>query len=139
MASIKVDYNKTLEQIDGEPTPVVIADTHVIETTSRLRKKPLKDFTVEDIRIMISQNFNLKILIPLAIAQLKLDIVSEGDFYPGDLLKSVLDSDRTYWEQNSDQWNLIKELYRTNRAIFESNNLYRSLRLSFDDFDRINP
>ena len=35
----------------------------LVKTCHTLRKKPLKDFTVEDLRIMIGQNIGLKYLI----------------------------------------------------------------------------
>jgi hypothetical protein len=50
----------------------------------------LDDFTVEDLRIMIGQKIGLLHLLPLAIKILKHDPLAEGDYYPGDLLTSVI-------------------------------------------------
>lgn len=56
----------------------------------RLRRKPLDQFVAEDLRIMIGQQIGLQYLLPRAIALLSADPLTEGDFYPGDLLKVVL-------------------------------------------------
>ena len=101
--------NKTIEQLEknkwGEPE----FQSHLVVTSHKLRKKKLKDFTVEDLRLMIGQNIGNQFLIPLAINHLRQDINSEGDFYPGDLLKSVLKSETSFWENNQ---NLKKEVVK---------------------------
>lgn len=59
-------------------------------------------FTVEDLRIMIGQNIGLKHLIPVALGHLERDPLSEGDFYPGDLLKAVLAAEAAYFTSEPD-------------------------------------
>ncbi len=39
-------------------------------------------------------------LIPLALETLTIDLFAEGDFYEGDLLKSVLEIDTKFWDNN---------------------------------------
>ncbi|MGK6351594.1 contact-dependent growth inhibition system immunity protein [Parapedobacter sp. DT-150] len=70
-------------------------------------KKPLNEFSAEDLRLMIGQGASLNYLIPLAFDFLKEDLLTEGDLYPSDLLKSVQSIDETFWESNP---NLRKEL-----------------------------
>jgi CDI immunity proteins len=60
-------------------------------------------YTVEDLRIMIGQNIGLQYLIPLALEHLRKDPLSEGDFYPGDLLKMVLSAEPDFWREHP-QW-----------------------------------
>ena len=72
-------------------------DSHLVTTIYKLRKKNLEEFTAEDLRIVIGQNFSLPILIPKAIDILEEDILAEGDFYPGDLLKNVLTITPKFW------------------------------------------
>jgi hypothetical protein len=62
------------------------------------------DFTIEDLRIMIGQNLSLEFLVPVAIGHLEVDPLSEGDFYPGDLLKAVLSIDPAFWKKHADLW-----------------------------------
>ena len=56
----------TLEQLDGQAWPKPEFDTQLVATCLRLRTKPLDQFTVEDLRIMISQKVGLLHLLPLA-------------------------------------------------------------------------
>ncbi|WP_421987939.1 contact-dependent growth inhibition system immunity protein [Roseivirga sp.] len=39
----------------------------------------------------------MKFLIPLALEELSINILAEGDYYCGDLLKVVLMSEETFW------------------------------------------
>ena len=67
-----------------------------------MRTKPLRDFTVEDLRIMIGQRVALNRLVPLALDRLRPDPLVERDYYPGDLLDSVLRVDTAFWEWSPD-------------------------------------
>jgi len=98
---------ETLENLEKEIWPNINPEdeSHLVRTCNRLRKIQLKDFEIEDLRIMIGQNIGLKFLMPLAIMKLNEDILVEGDFYPGDLLMTVLRSDKDFWESEPTFWN----------------------------------
>lgn len=132
-----ININKTLEQLDKQDFGKPTFDSYLVTTIHQLRKKPLKDFSVEDLRIIIGQNINLEILIPLAIERLRENILAEGDFYPGDLLKNVLDSDSVYWKKHREQWLAIKRLYSENLPTFESDYSLKQIRKSFECFEKI--
>jgi hypothetical protein len=95
--------DKSLQELEhadwGEPT----YDSHLVTTIHRLRRVPLRQFSVEDLRIMIGQNIGLQYLVPLALEHLRYDPLAQGDFYPGDLLKMVLSADARFW-QNHPEW-----------------------------------
>ena len=114
-----IDLEQSLEQIEkiywGEASYGSYLDT----TCHQLRAKPLKDFTIEDLRIMIGQNISLDILMPLAFERLKQNILAEGDFYPGDLLRAVLTSDPSYWVKNPVLHRRIIRLYKNNLPSME--------------------
>jgi len=82
----------------GEPT----YNSSLVTTCHRLRRKPLKDFTVEDLRIMIGQNIGLHFLLPLAIERLEENPLAAGDHYPGDLLASILRIEARFWRERPD-------------------------------------
>ena len=94
-----VDGSRTLDDLDppawGEPT----FDSHVVTTCHRLRRKPLREFSVEDLRIMIGQRIGLEWLVPVAIEVLERTPLAAGDFYPGDLLSSVLSVESDFWSR----------------------------------------
>ena len=72
-----------------------------------LRRKPIDEFTVEDLRLMIQQQIGLRYLVPIALQHLREDPLAEGDFYPGDLLGSILRVAGDFWQQKPD---LYREL-----------------------------
>jgi hypothetical protein len=135
--------NNTLEQLDkfdwGEPD----YDSYLVRTCHELRKKSLKDFTIEDLRIMIGQNINSEILIPLAIAQLKANIFAEGDYYEGDLLNNVLTSEKEYWLSNKKYWQIVCELFEQNIILLSQFDTTKEIKTSwienFKTFKEINP
>ena len=142
---MQVNLDESIEQIEneywGEPT----YDSHLVTTCHKLRKKPLKDFTVEDLRIMIGQNISLELLIPLAIERLKQNIMAEGDFYPGDLLQNVLRANESYWLQNPGLYNSLTKLYNNNLPSLEkrvgrsiTKSIFKGITESFEAFSKIN-
>jgi hypothetical protein len=94
----------TIEEIEGDPWPDPGPDsTHLIRRCTALRRKPLTDFTVEDLRIMIGQRICLPALLPRAVSILMRDPLVEGDYYPGDLLAVVVRLPADAWAGCADQ------------------------------------
>jgi hypothetical protein len=94
--------NATLEELErsdwGEPT----YDSHLVKECHRLRRVQLRLLTVENLRILIGQNIGLQFLVPLAIEKLEREPLAAGDFYPGDLLCSLLRVQPTYWQDDAE-------------------------------------
>lgn len=80
---------RTLEQIDGQRWPTVCCASYIEATVGQLRKKPLGQFTPEDLRMMIAQDVGADVLKPFVLAALADDPLAEGDYYPGDLLEAA--------------------------------------------------
>ena len=80
----------TLEELESEVWGEPEFDSSLVLTCHALRKKDLDQFTVEDLRIMVGQGVSMPILLPRAIAALERDPMAEGDFFPGDLLSSLI-------------------------------------------------
>lgn len=78
--------------------------TPLIEKCYALRRKPLDEFTVENLRLMIGQGIGLDHLVPLALERLKENPLAEGDMYPGDLLTAVLSAPVEFWRGNGELW-----------------------------------
>jgi hypothetical protein len=96
------ERNRSLQELDGQDWGEATFPSYLVRTCHALRRKPLRDFTVEDLRIMIGQNISLEYLVPLAIERLQHDPFAAGDFYPGDLLGSVLKVKFSFWKQRPD-------------------------------------
>ncbi|MEU7609124.1 contact-dependent growth inhibition system immunity protein [Micromonospora sp. NPDC049204] len=88
----------TIEQLERDVRPDLGPDaTSLTRRCTELRRTPLTEFTVEDLRIMLGQEIGVPALLPLAIQVLLRDPLAEGDYYPGDLLANVLRLPDTAW------------------------------------------
>ncbi len=105
---------KSLDSLEKNTWPALSSDegSYLIKTCNALRKKQLQDFTTEDLRIMIGQEIGLYFLMPLAIETLAGNLFAEGDMYEGDLLKSVLDVDTKFWDNNKNYWQQLNDLFK---------------------------
>jgi hypothetical protein len=94
------DRRKSLQELDqdnwGEPS----YDSLLVKTVHQLRRKPLAEFTVEALRIMIGQKISLSFLIPLAVERLEEEPLAAGHYYPGDLLHAVLLAGKPFWARS---------------------------------------
>lgn len=108
--NITFDTTKTLEQLENSDWGEPDFDSYLVTTMYRLRRKPLNEFTVEDLRIMIGQQTGLRYLLPLAIQQLGQDPLVAGDFYRGDLLKNVLGIEPGFWKDHPELYWEVHEI-----------------------------
>jgi hypothetical protein len=90
------------------------ADTSLVKSCATLRNKVLQEYTVEDLRLSIGQGIGLLWLIPLALVRLQQNLLSEGDYYPGDLLKSVSQVPDSYWREHLTALRIFVQLLETN-------------------------
>ena len=105
----------TIEEIENEYWGIAPEDSSgLVMTVHKLRKKKISEFDVEDLRLMIGQDIALETLVPIAIERLKENIFSEGNYYPGDLLKNVLTAKKDFWAANP-------QLKQQVIALFEEN------------------
>lgn len=109
--------------------------TKLVERCFKFRKIPLKDLTIEEIRTLIGQQIGLDFLLPIAYEHLEKNILSEGDFYEGDLLESVLRTNKDYWLSHLEHYQALK--------LIINNNIYhitdKKLINSIDQFFNIIP
>jgi len=131
------DYLKTLEQLENDRWGILDDASHLITTCHRLRQIPLKELSIENLRIMIGQNISLDILIPMAIAELGKNILAEGDFYPGDLLENVLRSDPSFWKQNPKVWRSMRDLFLEKNSLPEGEVISNKTQNLFAEFEKL--
>ena len=116
---MKIDTSKTLEQLESDIWIEPEFKSNVVLECYRLRKIPIGHFTVENLRIMISQNIGLQYLIPFAIIELQKDILAEGDYYEGDLLTAVARIHADFWTQYPDLKEKLRTLINNNRQLIQ--------------------
>ncbi|MFE9801685.1 contact-dependent growth inhibition system immunity protein [Streptomyces goshikiensis] len=76
------------------------AETRLMATVRELRRKPIGELTIEDMRLLIWQDVGLAHLLPLAVEVLRVDPLAEGDMYEGDLLAAVLTLNPEVWRES---------------------------------------
>jgi hypothetical protein len=134
--------SKTLETLENDYWGEAKYSSHLFTTCHKLRKKIINDFSIEDLRIMIGQNIGLEFLIPIALDKLTENILSEGDFYEGDLLLNVLRSDSSYWKLNKNDWEAMCYLFEQKRHILDNSDNIESIKndwyTAYSEFEKIN-
>jgi hypothetical protein len=88
---------KSLQELEAEAWEPPAYDSYLVQTIHRLRTVPLKQYGIEDLRIMIGQGIGLPYLIPIALEHLEQHPFAEGDYYRGDLLKMVTTVPADFW------------------------------------------
>ncbi len=96
MDLVNFDTTKCLEELEAV-RKATSNWSSMASKGNKLRKKALKDFTNEELRLSISQNSSLKYLVPLAIERLLKDPLAKGDIYQGDLMNAVLTVEKKFW------------------------------------------
>ena len=134
--------NKSLESLEKDNWGAIPSDeSYLVKTCYKLRKKQLCEFEIEDFRILIGQDIGLKYLIPLAIKILEKNILAEGHFHEGDLLKSVLTSNPDYWKIEREDWSNVISIYKNNLELVKNETANystgREIIKAFKEFERI--
>ena len=132
--------NKSIEQLEKSVWSSLQSsyNSYLIRTCHLLRKKPLKEFTVEELRMLIGQNIGLTYTVKIAIEFLRDNILAEGDYYEGDLLNSVLTSSKTFWLKSQEQWGTICRLFENNeQTLKEFETTHEIRRMWFENFKEL--
>jgi hypothetical protein len=134
------DHAKSLQELEqhnwGEAAPT---DTPLVARCMLLRRKPLAEFTTEDLRVMIGQQIGLPHLVALAVGVLESNPLAEGNFYPGDLLCAVLRVDREFWCDHPDLVQGVRSVVKQARAVLATSpdETDRAVLKEIDDAPRI--
>jgi hypothetical protein len=128
---VGLDTNKSLSQLLAPLTTGTTDSSALAITCLALYEKPLKDFTVENLRVMIGQNIGLEFLIPLAVEVLQKNPFAEGDYYPGDLLSAVMKVEPGFWQTHQDFYWSVSEI------VAGLPSLMRDLTDAIDQFDAL--
>ena len=94
---------KSLDELEGvswdEP------DHPWLVAVEEARGKPLREFTVEDLRFMLGQQISLPVLMPMALDVLELvDPFAGGNMNHGTLLYNALTVNKRFWQEHPQLW-----------------------------------
>lgn len=113
--------DKTLEELENDYWDKPGYKSYVVTTCFAARKKPLSELTDEEIRLLIGQRLGLKYLLPMAIDILKADPMIEVTFFPGDLLRQLLELNDEDWIDNKEERDAFLRIAINNRSRIEEN------------------
>jgi hypothetical protein len=137
-----LDRNKSLQQLDGEDWGQPTFDSGLVKECHRLHRVPLRNFTVENLRMMIGQDIGLEYLIPLALERLSADPFAEGDCYPCDLLVNTLGADAGFWQGHPELRDELMAISERAISLFPTmpevatKTVTRAVTRAYEDFKR---
>lgn len=115
---INFDITKSLQELDGDDWGEPKYNSNLIKEGHRLRKVSVKDFTNEDLRLMIGQEFCLQFLVPIALERLAGNEFVSGRRYTGDLLCAMLNLELKFWKEHVDlHWEFNSIIIGVNHCI----------------------
>lgn len=94
------DENKTLLELCKMLDAKTNFESYVVQTSESAIRKPLKELSNEEIRLLIGQKIGLKYLIPMALHILDENILIDCHYYNGDLLEALLELNKDDWKNN---------------------------------------
>ncbi|MEU0029577.1 contact-dependent growth inhibition system immunity protein [Streptomyces sp. NPDC006335] len=98
-----LNRDRSLEELERDRWPAPSAGaTGLVATAHALRRRPIGELTVEDMRLLIGQDIGLPYLLPLALEVLRDNPMAEGHMYEGDLLAAVLTRNPAVWTESSE-------------------------------------
>ena len=123
---------KSIEQLEKdywkEPSEF---PTDLVKKCYEYRKISIAELTDEQIRLLISQQIGTEYLIGVALEKLERNILTEGDFYEGDLLVAVSGLPTEFWTEKQSEFRTFKNLVERNSELIKT-------ELGEKKFDRIN-
>jgi hypothetical protein len=89
--------DQTLDELEGVEWGPPPYGSSLVTNVHRLRRVPLKQYCLEDLRLMIGQQVGIEYLVPRALDHVEAHPLASGDHYPGDLLASVVNLPDAFW------------------------------------------
>lgn len=86
--------------------------TNLIEKCYQYRKISIAELTNEQIRFLISQQIGTEYIIGIALEKLEQNILTECDFYKGDLLVAVTSLPAKFWNESQAKISTLKNLVK---------------------------
>lgn len=106
--------SKSIEELENHPWQIHGEyPTQLIKNCAKYRKIPIHSLTIEQLRLLISQRIGTQHILDTAINKLKLDMLSEGDLYKGDLLVALSNISTEIGKENKKEFQLLLKLVKS--------------------------
>ena len=112
---------KSIEQLEKDiwKTPSEFP-TDLVEKCYRYRKISIAELTNEQIRLLISQKIGIEYLIGISLEKLERNVLTECDFYEGDLLVTVSSLSTEFWNENQTEFLNFKTIVERNSELIKN-------------------
>lgn len=112
---------KSIEQLENDvwENPSKFP-SDMIERCYRYRKISIAELTKKQIRLLISQKIGIEYLVEIAIEKLERDILTECEFYKGDLLMAIFNIPTKFWSENKADFLTFTRLVEQNSDLIKS-------------------
>lgn len=112
---------KSIEQLENDiwkdPSEY---PTDLVEKCYRYRKISIAELTDPQLRLLISQQIGIEYIIGIALKRLERNILTECDFYEGDLLVAVAGLPNEFWNENKSEFLTFKNLITQNYELLKN-------------------
>ena len=106
--------SQSLEELENDRWGEPEFGSYVVTTSHSARQKPINKLTDEEIRLLIGQKIGLKYLLPIAVKMVELCPDRMITFFPGDLMKCLLNLDNEDWKDNKDDMEQFRKIVTEN-------------------------
>jgi hypothetical protein len=94
--------------------------TDLIEKCHQYRKVSISKLSIEQIRLLVSQQIGLEHIIGIALNKLEQNILAAGDFYAGDLLIAVSKIPMDFWNGKKTEFFNLKKMVGLNSDLIKT-------------------
>jgi hypothetical protein len=113
--------SKSIAELEGvEWPPLTGRASPAVARCHELRKKPLSQLLVADLRVLIGQGVGLPFLMPPALDILERDPLVEAEHFKGDLLAVVLRASPQFFEETPEIRSRIEKVLASLPSALES-------------------
>jgi hypothetical protein len=129
-----IDDPRSLNQVMKLETAPPPYATQMVEQIEIACATPLKDLSVDQVRLLIGQQIGLEFIMPRALYELSKNPLVYASYYQGDLLNACLSVDREFWMQHEGHWYELDTIFKAFRETMKD---IENQSLSFYSFPEI--
>ena len=111
MNGIGIDRSKSIEELTGYYWCAPEFESNVVLKSHAMRRKPLAELTLDDIRTGVMQQIVVSYLVPLALEVVEKDPYAESQAFPAEVTVALLNIPIEFWIAHKDLRNRLQCVY----------------------------
>lgn len=118
-----VDDSRSLNELMKLEPSLPPYVTPMIERIEAACATPVRDLSVDQIRLLVGQQTGLEFIMPRALYELSKNPLVDASYYQGDLLNACLGVDSEFWMKHEGLW-------------YDLNTIFEALRETMKDIEK---